>query len=78
MPSAQSALRTAPRRRSPFRRQRLRRLEAVERLRRNMDGIETIIFAADSQALARPTDGAFEPQLSPIRSGIAAYYDPSL
>ena len=63
--------------RSRFQPQRLRNIPAIERLRRKVDGDETVMFMPVS-ARTRLTDGAGEPQLCPIRSGIAAHYDPSL
>ena len=57
-----------------FRPQRLRNVPPIGRLRRNLDVVETV----DPRLFPTPTDGAGEPQLCPIRSGIAAQYDPSL
>ena len=50
----------------------------VETLGGHLDVHKTIVFLPVSWALARPLDGAGEPQLCPTRSGIAAHYDPSL
>lgn len=58
--------------------QRLWNIQAIGRLQRNVDSVETMTAMPVFKAPARLSYGAGEPQLCPARSGIAAHYDPSL